>query len=93
MHNEMRFEWFRGDSLTRYAPHARILVPIFDKCWGNEVRSLKYTKNSFQWFLGRGCTVFRMLCLTERTGQCLERNPAGSVIRLLSPPNLELGNV
>lgn len=39
MHNEMRFEIFQGDSISRYAPHCRILVPIFDKCWGNEVRS------------------------------------------------------
>ena len=39
VHNEMRFEIFQGDSISRYAPHCRILVPIFDKCWGNEVRS------------------------------------------------------
>lgn len=32
----MRFEWFRGDVLTRFAPHARILIPIFDAMWGNE---------------------------------------------------------
>lgn len=38
MHNEMRFEIFQGDSISRYAPHCRILVPIFDKCWGNEAR-------------------------------------------------------
>jgi hypothetical protein len=37
VHNEMRFEIFQGDSISRYAPHCRILVPIFDKCWGNEV--------------------------------------------------------
>ena len=39
MHNEMRFEWFRGDCVTRWAPHVRFLIPIFDTCWGNEVRS------------------------------------------------------
>lgn len=37
VHNEMRFEIFMGDRISRYAPHCRILVPIFDKCWGNEV--------------------------------------------------------
>lgn len=37
VHNEMRFEWFRGDWITRFAPHARILVPIFDAMWGNVV--------------------------------------------------------
>ncbi len=39
VHNEMRFEWYKGDSITRWAPHARILLPIFDTCWGNEVRA------------------------------------------------------
>ena len=42
VHNEMRFEIFQGDSISRYAPHCRILVPIFDKCWGNEVRMHTY---------------------------------------------------
>jgi hypothetical protein len=37
VHNEMRFEIFQGDRISKYAPHCRILVPIFDKCWGNEV--------------------------------------------------------
>lgn len=40
VHNEMRFEWFRGDLVTRWAPHCRILVPMFDKCWGNEVTAV-----------------------------------------------------
>lgn len=39
VHNEMRFEWYKGDSITRWAPHARILLPIFDTCWGNDVRA------------------------------------------------------
>lgn len=38
--SQMPFEWFRGDYLTRFAPHVRILIPIFDAMWGNKVRTL-----------------------------------------------------
>jgi beta-glucosidase/6-phospho-beta-glucosidase/beta-galactosidase len=49
VHNEMRFEWYRGDGITRWAPHARILLPIFDTCWGNDAITDYMRTGRFVW--------------------------------------------
>lgn len=36
VHNQMPFQWYRGDWVTRFCPHVRILVPIFNAMWGNK---------------------------------------------------------